>query len=146
MKLVFDMSCSVLSVIIPQGTYIAPNMQGDSNLLYKIKNMLNENGAKLIKKRMWKDGHLVDDTLQYIRPVSKGANINVIIFDTGNIYCLKDRFVDKYYWGVNNKIKDIMEDTDQVVTLNYECYLKEPDNYKELIKGICDNKTIFAIN
>ena len=39
----------------------------ESNLLYQIKNQLIKNGYDVIKKRMWKDGHLMDDTQQYIR-------------------------------------------------------------------------------
>jgi len=35
--------------------------RGESRLLHQIKIVLNNNGFDLIKKRMWKDGHLVDD-------------------------------------------------------------------------------------
>jgi len=49
--------------------------KGESRLLYRVKNALNANpaivglpaGIRFIKKRMWKDGHLVDDRQQYIR-------------------------------------------------------------------------------
>lgn len=47
--------------------------KGESNLLYAIKNELNKQGYDLIKKRMWKDGHLVDDMQQYLRTRKKGA-------------------------------------------------------------------------
>ena len=40
---------------------------GESTLLYHLKNHLNKMGYDLIKKRMYKDGHLVDDTQQYLR-------------------------------------------------------------------------------
>jgi hypothetical protein len=40
---------------------------GESRLLYHIKLNLNAQGYDLIKKRMYKDGHLVDDTQQYLR-------------------------------------------------------------------------------
>lgn len=40
---------------------------GESKLFYAIKNQLNkEKDLGLIKKRMYKDGHLVDDLQQYI--------------------------------------------------------------------------------
>lgn len=47
--------------------YGVQNAAGESNLLYAIKNQLNKQGYDLIKKRMWKDGHMVDDTQQYLR-------------------------------------------------------------------------------
>jgi hypothetical protein len=40
---------------------------GESRLLYHVKKALNDQGYDLIKKRMWKDGHLVDDLQQYLR-------------------------------------------------------------------------------
>lgn len=48
------------------------NAAGESRLLYHVKNLLNKMGHSAskggwIKKRMWKDGHLVDDMQQYIR-------------------------------------------------------------------------------
>lgn len=52
------------------GTYQA---SGESNLLYAIKQELNKKGYDLIKKRMNKDGHLVDDCQQYLRTRKKGS-------------------------------------------------------------------------
>ena len=57
------------------------NAAGESRLLYHIKNKLNNDpgvvgcpeGTRFIKKRMWKDGHLVSDLQQYIR-TSKPVN------------------------------------------------------------------------
>ena len=40
---------------------------GESRLLYWVKRILNKKGLNLIKKRMWKDGHLVDSHQQYLR-------------------------------------------------------------------------------
>lgn len=34
---------------------------------HAIKKHLNENGGDWVKKRMWKDGHMVDDVQMYIR-------------------------------------------------------------------------------
>jgi hypothetical protein len=39
----------------------------ESTFLYHLKLELIKKGYDCIKKRMWKDGHLVDDTQQYIR-------------------------------------------------------------------------------
>jgi len=50
------------------------NASGESALLYAIKNVLNKQGYDLIKKRMYKDGHLVDDIQQYIRARKKTGN------------------------------------------------------------------------
>jgi hypothetical protein len=41
--------------------------RGESILLHHIKKVLNDQGHDLIKKRMWRDGHLVDDCQQYLR-------------------------------------------------------------------------------
>ena len=45
-----------------------PKIYSESLLLDKVKKELIKQGYDVIKKRMWKDGHLYgDDTLQYIR-------------------------------------------------------------------------------
>jgi hypothetical protein len=53
--------------------------KGESNFLHFLKKLLNEQyGFDLIKKRMWKDGHMVDDMQQYLRtrkPTSKGPKV-----------------------------------------------------------------------
>ena len=43
------------------------NAAGESSLLYAIKNQLNDEGYDFIKKRMAKDGHMMDDMQQYLR-------------------------------------------------------------------------------
>jgi hypothetical protein len=43
------------------------NAKGESRLLYLIKKELIKQGFDVIKKRMYKDGHLVDDLQQYVR-------------------------------------------------------------------------------
>lgn len=43
------------------------NAAGESNLLYAVKQELSRQGFDLIKKRMSKDGHMVDDMQQYLR-------------------------------------------------------------------------------
>jgi hypothetical protein len=42
------------------------NAAGESRLLHHIKLELQKQGHDVIKKRMWKDGHLVDEMQQYI--------------------------------------------------------------------------------
>lgn len=57
-------------------------LSGESLLLYNIKNALIKQGYDVIKKRMWKDGHLYGDvTLQYIRTRNKNANDFMMIYD-----------------------------------------------------------------
>ncbi len=41
--------------------------RGESTLLHHVKLKLIEQGYDVIKKRMWKDGHMVDELQQYIR-------------------------------------------------------------------------------
>ena len=57
--------------------YGAYHAAGESNFLYFLKKELNKRFPKahFIKKRMWKDGHLVDDLQQYIR--TKDGNIMI---------------------------------------------------------------------
>ena len=47
--------------------YGVRNAAGESRLLYAVKQELNRRGYDLIKKRMHKDGHMVDDMQQYLR-------------------------------------------------------------------------------
>lgn len=53
--------------------YGTVNAAGESKLLHDIKTELNKQGYDLIKKRMGKDGHLMDDMQQYLRTRKKGA-------------------------------------------------------------------------
>lgn len=46
----------------------------DSALLYRIKTELNKFGFDFIKKRMAKDGHLADESQQYIRSRKPGKH------------------------------------------------------------------------
>jgi hypothetical protein len=47
-----------------------PRFRSESQLLHRIKIALNKQGFDLIKKRMWKDGHLVSEHVQYLRAKS----------------------------------------------------------------------------
>ena len=60
--------------------YGVMNAAGESMLLYAIKLELNRRGGDYIKKRMHKDGHMVDDLQQYLRmrnPASNGVQIAI---------------------------------------------------------------------
>ena len=62
--------------------YGTRNAAGESKLLYAIKQQLNADGADLIKKHMWKDGHLVDDLQQYLRSRNpRGDRGYIMIFN-----------------------------------------------------------------
>jgi hypothetical protein len=57
-------------------------------LYYKIKGILNEQGyGPLIKKRMWKDGHLVDVERQYLVTRNRKGG-NFCIYD--HLYATRD--------------------------------------------------------
>ena len=56
--------------------------ESESTLLYTIKEKLNREGHRFIKKLMWKDGHMVDDKQQYIR----AAKLPVVEGDIEAIY------------------------------------------------------------
>lgn len=63
--------------------YGVRDAKGESNLLHAIKTQLNKEGYDLIKKRMWKDGHMVDDMKQYLRTRKKGAGkADIMIHNT----------------------------------------------------------------
>lgn len=53
------------------------NAAGESRLLYALRNTLREAGYDVIKKRMWRDGHMVDDLQQYVRTRSKRAGFMI---------------------------------------------------------------------
>lgn len=74
MKLEFRNHClSVMREDSDPKYYGIKNGAGESNLLHAIKIELNKQGYDLIKKRMWKDGHLMDDMQQYLRTRKKGS-------------------------------------------------------------------------
>ena len=68
---------------------------GESRFLYHLKLVLNKMGFDLIKKRMWKDGHGVDDMQQYLRtrkPTGNPKN-DIYVYNTQwAIDGLNDRF------------------------------------------------------
>jgi len=59
--------CIVIREPGDPGFYGNLNAAGESKLLHHVKKELNKQGFDFIKKRMWKDGHMVDDMQQYLR-------------------------------------------------------------------------------
>jgi len=57
------------------------NAAGESRFLYAVKKILNAEGHDLIKKRMWKDGHMMDDLQQYLRTRNRKVKTGVMIFN-----------------------------------------------------------------
>lgn len=76
--------------------YGQANASGESKLLYQIQQQLNKQGYNLIKKRMWKDGHLVDDCQQYLRTKKTGAG-------KADIYIYNPQFAQ---WSANEKYNE----------------------------------------
>jgi len=68
-----------------KGFYGVMNAAGESGLFHAIKKHLNAKGFDLIKKRMHKDGHLVDEMQQYLRS-------RVIKENLRNIYIYNNRW------------------------------------------------------
>lgn len=71
----------------------------ESTFLYYVKKELQAQGFDCIKKRMWKDGHLVDDRQQYIRD-RKGEwciyNDAWAIFDAGERFNQIHKMILRY--------------------------------------------------
>jgi hypothetical protein len=64
---IFDHACVVTREEGDPKYYGTVNGAGESRLLHHVKRILNARGYDLVKKRMWKDGHLMDDMQQYLR-------------------------------------------------------------------------------
>lgn len=78
---------------------------GESRLLYHVKNVLNKQGFDLIKKRMGKDGHLVNDMQQYLRTRKP----------SGDPY--KDIYIHNGNWAVKGAEVDFNEKGKTVLAL-----------------------------
>lgn len=98
MKLTFEKDGSLTVTREPgdKKYYGTHNAAGESNLLHAIKTALNNQGYDLIKKRMWRDGHLVDDMQQYLRTRKKGAG-------KADIYIWNGQWA---LWGANDKFNE----------------------------------------
>ena len=74
-------------------------LYNESLLLHKVKLELIKQGYDVIKKRMWKDGHLMgNDNTQYIRSRNPKAADFMAIYD--NTYAIKFSYED-----YNNGVK-----------------------------------------
>lgn len=62
-------------------------IKSESQLLHHIKIELNKQGYDLIKRLMWKDGHMVSDTQHYLRSRRKDRKA-IAIYDTE--YAIRD--------------------------------------------------------
>lgn len=60
----------------------------ESTFLYHVKQELIKQGYDVIKKRMWKDGHLVDDTMEYIRSRDLTSTNWIMIYNSD--YAIRD--------------------------------------------------------
>ena len=74
--------------------YGVKNAAGESALLYAIKKQLNAQGYDLIKKRMCKDGHLVDDMQQYLRTRKPSGEFDKDIFISNPRWAIEGAEVD----------------------------------------------------
>ena len=87
---------------------------GESQLLYAVKKILNARGYDLIKKRMWKDGHLWgDDTTQYLRTRKPSGNP------------LKDIYIFNDYWQIRGAEEDFNKEGRTVLAVTTDVFNKE---------------------
>jgi hypothetical protein len=68
--------------------------KGESRLLHHLKVILNKRGYDLIKKRMTKDGHLVDSMQQYLRTRKPSGDPN------------KDLYIYNSMWAIQGADED----------------------------------------
>jgi len=95
------------------GTGWDPNRSGDkgeSVLLHYVKLALIKQGYDLIKKRMAKDGHMVDDHQQYLRTRKS----------TGNP--MKDIFILNDTWAIAGAEKSYNEDGEVILKVMYNVF------------------------
>ena len=88
--------------------YGVVNGAGESKLLHAIKVELNKQGYDLIKKRMWKDGHMVDEMQQYLRTRKKGA---------GKV----DIYIRSLFWAVRGANDDFNEG-EVILAVDYDVF------------------------
>ena len=92
--------------------YGVVNAAGESKLLYHVKKELNKQGYNLIKKRMHKDGHMVDDLQQYLRARK----------DTGNP--VKNISIHNDNWSVEGADVPFMKDGHVILTVTRNIFMK----------------------
>jgi hypothetical protein len=84
----------------------------ESVLLYHVKNILNKDyGFNLIKIRMWKDGHMVDNLQHYLRPAkrNKDNSKNIFIYNPSWNICGAEEDFNKHGKTEFTIVRDIFE-------------------------------------
>lgn len=102
--------------------YGTGNAAGESNFLYDLKEKLNSIGFNLIKKRMWKDGHMVDDMQQYLRTTDKRA-------ESPHIYLTND------HWAITG-LNDDFNNGEAELYVTHDVYEVQPDCEERMVKLI----------
>jgi len=102
------------------GGYAGSNA-GESRLLYHIKQLLNDAGCDLVKTRMWKDGHLVDDIQQYLR-IRKQSSPTPHIF------------IHNRGWAVQGAEVDFNEKGETFLTVTLDVFETQPDCLERLME------------
>lgn len=101
MKIEFtNHSCIVTREKGDRKYYGVGNAAGESNLFHAIKTQLKRFGWDVIKKRMAKDGHMVDDMQQYIRTRKMTGEWAFCIYNTH--WQIEGAEVD---WNKNGKVR-----------------------------------------
>lgn len=68
------------------------SLRNDSDLWYRLRNELRRRGRDVIKKPMWKDGHLTDSTRHYVRTRRMNGKASFWIHD--GTYAIRDAYRD----------------------------------------------------
>lgn len=86
---------------------------GESRLLYHVKNILNKRGYDLIKKRMWRDGHMVDDLQQYLRTRKPTGDPN------------KDIYIYNNFWQIRGAEEDFNKDGQVILSIGTDIFKED---------------------
>ncbi len=80
-----------------------PRMKNESHFFYHLKLALNKQGYDLIKKLMWKDGHMTDDLRYYLRQkkIKKNEPCAMVIDDAYYFRNTAKAFNDGNYVNLN---------------------------------------------
>ena len=92
-----------------------------SPILYALAKRLNAAGCDLIKKRMAKDGHMVDDLQHYLRarkPTSKGPHVYITDND----------------WNIRDIAKDYNACNEVELFIHFDVFDRQPNCEKEVAK------------
>lgn len=101
--------------------------KGEHALLHYLKKFLNARGFSLIKKRIWKDGHLMGDEYQpYLKTPHRGANgaPNICIYS--GFYAIQ---------GANERLNETGKVT---LLMELDIYTKPQPDCLERVKALCE--------